>query len=843
MGNQQRNIYDRLGRLLKTQSFENNNWVTLSENHYNMYSLVDWTKDVAGNQTFYQYEVLGRVEKITNPDLKFKRIIYNDAWIYEGNTSLVQTIDEENRSTWTYYDKNGLNTSTRVIDTSYYKYDDVGNLIQFTDNKGNVTTYAYDDLNRLIQVNNALLEKTSYSYDNLNRLTLTTYPKGTTKQLRYDDAGRVIEKTDESGNKEKFYYDRVGNLDAMVDLNGQSLDYVYDGRNQLTSVISTSNGTTQTKSFSYNDAGQRLSATNESGTWKYQYRTDNGTLTRVTYPDGKYVEIDDQKTLSQASMTDPFGQKIYYKNNKLGQLQYVSLNSTFSTLEANYTYTANGKIDTIVYPNGTIQDYDYYSNDGNQLQKVRHLNSAGTVLNEYSYDYDPNFNIKTIVEGTTSTSSASFDYDKLNRIQSQTSTASGAESYTYDTQGNRLTMQSDNPINMEGEIQYQYDKWNQLTSVTTNGTNASYKYDPDGLLYERVSNGTKNRYYYFNSELIAEGNVNTDGNAVLKARYIRGVGLVARMDGSGNKAYYLTNGHGDVMEMRNSSGGVVNKYKYTIWGSVTHVVPETVPNPFKYSGEFWDDTTGLQYLRARWYDPSMGRFINKDTYEGDMTNPLSLNLYTYVSNNPLRFADPSGHMAVPKLNEFLAQYINGDITTDEMINGVIYENGDGAIYTAFHEITQILAADRIYAAAGAQGEIPILEYKVEKGEVDIFYNNQYWEVKAKYSKNFIIMKDAAWEDLEKQMKKYEKYLPEGTERGSAFNTIDGIHIVGNLYMTIEYLASGKILYSMYSVDKQGVKDYFTKTNAGPANYVDVLFFSDPFNITISTGGKKPGKKK
>jgi len=68
-----------------------------------------------------------------------------------------------------------------------------------------------------------------------------------------------------------------------------------------------------------------------------------------------------------------------------------------------------------------------------------------------------------------------------------------------------------------------------------------------------------------------------------------------------------------------------------------------VPNLFQYSGEMWDETAGLQYLRARWYDPSIGRFMNEDTYEGSLTNPLSQNLYTYVGNNPLIYTDPSGH--------------------------------------------------------------------------------------------------------------------------------------------------------------------------------------------------------
>nr|WP_256021769.1 RHS repeat-associated core domain-containing protein [Paenibacillus kribbensis] len=109
-----------------------------------------------------------------------------------------------------------------------------------------------------------------------------------------------------------------------------------------------------------------------------------------------------------------------------------------------------------------------------------------------------------------------------------------------------------------------------------------------------------------------------------------------------NSKRIVTNGHGDIIEIRDSSGALLNQYQYDIWGN-EEVKEEKVHNPFRYSGELWDDTTELQYLRARWYDPDSGRFINEDTYEGENENPSSLNLYTYVQNNPLIYIDPSGH--------------------------------------------------------------------------------------------------------------------------------------------------------------------------------------------------------
>lgn len=190
-------------------------------------------------------------------------------------------------------------------------------------------------------------------------------------------------------------------------------------------------------------------------------------------------------------------------------------------------------------------------------------------------------------------------------------------------------------------IEYEYNLWNQLTKVTKeDGAIVSYRYNGDGLLYERTENGVTTRYYNDGANIIAEAIV-SGGIANHKASYLRGLGLVARIDANGNKAYYLQNGHGDVVELRDSNGNLLNDYSYDIWGNPL-TVNETIDNPFRYSGELWDDTTELQYLRARWYDPSLGRFISEDSYEGDIKNPLTLNYYVYTANNPLRYIDPSG---------------------------------------------------------------------------------------------------------------------------------------------------------------------------------------------------------
>ncbi|MDE5983779.1 MAG: RHS repeat-associated core domain-containing protein [Eubacterium sp.] len=88
-------------------------------------------------------------------------------------------------------------------------------------------------------------------------------------------------------------------------------------------------------------------------------------------------------------------------------------------------------------------------------------------------------------------------------------------------------------------------------------------------------------------------------------------------------------------------------YRYDAYGNTTKS-NNTLNNPYQYNAEYTDSSTGLQYLRARYYDSSQGRFTAKDTYLGTIPNPLSRNLYTYVENNPLNYIDPSGHVKVGK---------------------------------------------------------------------------------------------------------------------------------------------------------------------------------------------------
>ncbi|MCQ4087558.1 RHS repeat-associated core domain-containing protein [Saccharibacillus sp. JS10] len=211
---------------------------------------------------------------------------------------------------------------------------------------------------------------------------------------------------------------------------------------------------------------------------------------------------------------------------------------------------------------------------------------------------------------------------------------------------NALWSEKETNKHFKDNIDYTYNQAEQLSGITRNQTSVSYKYNGDGLMTERSmtkdGQSTTTRYYYDGANIIAEGTVAADGTVTFKARYVRGAQLIYREDANHEKAYYQHNGHGDVTGLVKADGTVLNRYTYDIWGNpLTSDVQ--VENVFGYSGEYWDEDTGLQYLRSRWYDPSIGRFIQEDTFEGYVNRPSSLNPYTYVENNPLVRIDPSGH--------------------------------------------------------------------------------------------------------------------------------------------------------------------------------------------------------
>ncbi|MCD9024487.1 RHS repeat-associated core domain-containing protein [Cohnella silvisoli] len=675
--------YDSLGRLMQQGIFFNGNYTAKIKYFYDTYGRNIGAEDAEGNKTTVSYAPQAWGEKVitTSPNQDQSTEEVNVIALTKNVTdplgnrvttkadilgNPIQTVTTEVDST-----NPAINTTSQVEEMTY-NY--LGGLLTHKDAKNNLTQYTYDFVGRLTKVTNALNEQTSYQYDLLGNLLTITNPNQSVTTKQYDELGRLIAQQKTSQPLEKYYYDANNNLKKRIDRKGNELTYSYNSRSQLESQ---SNGE-QTSSFTYSHDGLRLTMQDVTGLTKFDYHPDTRQLEKVTYPDNKVLSYTYDPRGNIDTLVGPFNDSATYDYDTDNRLQFINLGA-----DVQYQYYANGSLKQETRGNGVVSAYQY---KGLQLTALTHTNPDLTSAVE-RYAYDGNKNITMITQNGTV---RDYTYDALNRVE----TASpNNESYTYDQQGNRSTLESDQ-VQQLTPTGYEYDRWNQLTSVTVeNSTPVTYKYNGDGLMVERTQGGNTTRYYYSGSDIIAEGKVNPDGTVSKVAAYIRGNGLEYRVDANGNKAYYVRNSHGDVVSLQDANGQVLNSYTYDLWGKPISK-QETVSNPFLYSGEYWDSTTNLQYLRARWYDPSVGRFINEDTYEGQINNPLTLNLYTYVVNNPLIYTDPSGHCFTSWLGKSVCQ--RAWKATKETVNDVgdslvegwnSFSNG---ITTAWNEVKDAL---------------------------------------------------------------------------------------------------------------------------------------------------------
>lgn len=578
--------------------------------------------------------------------------------------------------------------------TEAYTYDITGNMITYTDpNKnlnaeGNTSKYNYDALNRLTVVKDALGQLTKYQYDANGQVintSMQSQESDTPKLLNsksYNEIGLPVAKTDPSSSQESYLYNNLGLLNQVNDRNGNVFTYQYDeqyrntvksvtdpilGINQQNKSIIGSNGILVDTFERYQNNTKTASMTTTIDSLR-RIKSINNSSTGYTSVLGLNYDKNNRIISTNMSGAVPGNFNVQYKYNlqRLDKVQIDGLSTINNDISKNvqYTYYSNGQLKSVSYPpltDGTILLSEYQYDALNRMTNL--VNKKGSaVLSSNQYQYDDNGNILTVSQTVLNqgTRTNQYTYDKLNRIQTVTRWDGSAVSYTYDLKGNRLTSSdtSEVPFIMD-DTSYAYDLFNTLTSATVGANTTLFNYSADGMRYKKSTGANVTQYRYNQSgEVISE----TNGNDQTTANYVRGDRLLVKKDVTNSKDYYyLYNGHGDVIQIIDTSGNVVNSYSYDEWGSITQKT-EQISNSFKYAGEVYDEETGLYYLRARYYDPSMGRFINEDTYEGQINNPLSLNLYTYVGNNPLIYTDPSGHkMEIDKNIDPL--YNSGDRST------------------------------------------------------------------------------------------------------------------------------------------------------------------------------------
>jgi RHS repeat-associated protein len=581
--------YDALGRVVYIRDEEGN----VSKVSYDINGNVATTRDASGNTiSSYEYDSMGR--------LKETRDSSNLVTLYEYDVmgrltkAITSTADNTRTSAYTYDERGNLVTSVENYKmTSLASYDDRGNVISLTDPNGGVTGYTYDSMDRILSIKSPMGYSSTYSYNAEGLLDSSTNANGQQTKYSYDKCGRISSYTDELGTV-RYTYDNNGNVLKVSDENG-TISRTYDALNRVTSVTD------------YNGK-----------TIKYSY-DELGHLVSLTYPGGEIVRYE------------------YYRNGKVKAVIDVNGDRT------EYSYDENGYLTETLRPNN-IKEIRTYEN-GNLIEiKDITVDADGqetSVINDYHYTYDLFGNITKITgeeagaDGLGNLVSAVCTYDADNRLITY-----NGETIKYDNEGNMTYGPVDGKI-----MNLTYDCRNRLVKAG----NDTYAYDAENI---RISAGHGDSLDVYVTERTAElsrvivkTSYKTIGDKISsnceEKIYIYGNGLISEIE-DGDTIYHHYNHLGSTTKLSDKAGNIIQSYTYGPYGEL--LSGDKSYTDYLYNGisGVITEGNGLYYMRQRYYNPEIKRFINQDILTGSIVSPKSLNRYAYVQGNPVSFVDPFG---------------------------------------------------------------------------------------------------------------------------------------------------------------------------------------------------------
>lgn len=251
------------------------------------------------------------------------------------------------------------------------------------------------------------------------------------------------------------------------------------------------------------------------------------------------------------------------------------------------------------------QTYQY-----DPLYRLTQAAYPGPQTDTYTYDAVGNRQTKN---------ATTYTYDDADRMLS-----AGGVAYGYDNNGNQTSRGSDT---------FGYDHENRLTQAVIGGVTSSSTYNGDGLRISHTVNGTMTSYTWDVNRRVPE--ILQDGTNT----YVYGLGRISSTDANGSQTYFLSDALGSTTNLADGTGNVQASYSYDVFGAVRSQTG-TSSNYWQFTGEQRDADSGAYYLRARYYDPAIGRFLAQD--------PLpTANRYSYVGNNPVNWVDPHGLFGIP----------------------------------------------------------------------------------------------------------------------------------------------------------------------------------------------------
>ena len=612
--------------------------------------------------TSFTYDSLGRVLTQVDPQHHETKYGYastgyhNMLWVKSGVDST-------------------LSTDYRITN---YVHDGKGRTTQVIDPESDTTWTAYDALNRVTRGIDARHDTTSRTYDSLY-LTGVTDATGNSYSFTPNALGWVTERTDPNGYSDDYAYDKDGRVKSWTNRVGQTVTFAYDALGNLTSRAEGGDTTT----YKTDPDGGFVAASNAASTDTITYDAAGRVVDQITHRGShRYVlesEYDGDGRRTSLAATTPWTKSVTYGYDAEGLLDSLVDAAGGVT---HFGYDAERELAQVAYPTGDTLWRDVssshrtsaltwnsaalekafgqaFSEDSKGRRTAAYRGASGDTSRVYTYDaasrlksyedriatggitctpgsIDPND--CTFNSGYTVADSALYSYDAVgNRTDHSAVIGTGDRpssfdgySLTWDHAG-RLTQKSGNGLTED----YYWSATGRLDSVTARDTTWRFTYDGFGRRIKRGRDGWSAQFLWDGGRLFMSL---SGSGGTLEATYSNLPGLdapLAQTRGS-STSYYATDDLGSVEGLFNGSG-VQNQDRYYPWGE-PQVASGSVSNPLRYAGLPWNKHTGLSYMRARYYDPGLGRFISED--------PLGLsagiNPYVYAANSPMNATDPTG---------------------------------------------------------------------------------------------------------------------------------------------------------------------------------------------------------
>lgn len=605
-----------------------------------------------------------------------------------------------------------LNTSTNLISTM--AYDGIQKITERGNENGPFTKTTvircfFNAKMKLVQRINELGKTSNFSYDPLGRILKAVPPSNNAQNVGYDGVGaanlvagsefgkvnierdytsRILTQNYANGNVVVKGHDILGRVTSINFSDGSSYSLVHDGSTEqnlmgrLASVTYKSETNTEifTKKYGYDPYGRittielTINGKTESQVITY---TPSGLKKKNQFPDGSSVE---------------------YNFNGLGQILNFEFKSnpqaarqTLSTYEQFNAFNKPGKV---VHANDTITSLDY--TPYGRLSSLIVANKNSEDIYKLLLGRNDFGNVETVTSLLSESPASSYTYDLAAQLESETKPETGTNEFFYDSDGN-ITQINDTKINYQNNnlevntgkpnayivehdqagnrkqviltansevTQYTYNSANKLTSVTNHNGKTEFLYDHKGVRVHKRANNSATKLYVSKSYVIeTDASSRRTQTKLIHDPY--GLTAIVRTSDNEDKILFIEKDQvGSTTLVTGSSGNVESTISYDPFGNPKSLLNNGLLLP-SFGGKEFDQETDLYYFKARYYDPSIGRFITADSKLGSHIGQTNaLNRFAFVLNNPINHGDPSGH----GLFEWLFTFI---VDALEIIAGIV----------------------------------------------------------------------------------------------------------------------------------------------------------------------------